>query len=131
MEVRARQEPRPTGRIDVMEPVTPVQRLVVDSLTVEVYADQSELGFAAARAAWDYLGDVLARQERAAVILASASSQVKLLEALTGASGKGRVDWSRVIFFHMDEYLGIAAEHPASFRRFMREYVEGPLTLAL
>ncbi len=36
----------------------------------------------------------------------------------------GGVDWSRITLFHLDEYLGITADHPASFRRYMRERVE-------
>jgi glucosamine-6-phosphate deaminase len=37
------------------------------------------------------------------------------------------LDWSRVTFFHLDEYLGIPAEHPASFRRFLKERIEDRL----
>ena len=32
-----------------------------------------------------------------------------------------QIDWSRVEMFHLDEYVGIPAEHPASFRKFLRE----------
>ena len=39
----------------------------------------------------------------------------------------GRVDWSRVTLFHMDEYLGMDGNHKASFRRYMRERVESKL----
>jgi len=53
--------------------------------------------------------------------MASANSQIQFLEALVGLGG---VDWSRITLFHMDEYLGIDADHRASFRRFMRERVE-------
>jgi glucosamine-6-phosphate deaminase len=31
------------------------------------------------------------------------------------------VDWARVEMFHLDEYLGLPADHPASFRRFLLE----------
>ena len=41
-------------------------------------------------------------------------------EVLTSLTG---LDWSRVTLFHMDEYLGISDQHPASFRRFLREHV--------
>ena len=34
-----------------------------------------------------------------------------------------RSTWSRVTGFHMDEYVGIAADHPASFARYMRERI--------
>jgi glucosamine-6-phosphate deaminase len=36
----------------------------------------------------------------------------------------GGIDWSKVTLFHMDEYLGISADHPASFRYYMKERVE-------
>jgi len=57
----------------------------------------------------------------ARVIFAAANSQVQSLDALAALEG---IDWGRVTMFHMDEYLGIAAGHPASFRRFLRERVE-------
>jgi glucosamine-6-phosphate deaminase len=43
------------------------------------------------------------------------------LEALIALEG---IDWSRIILFHLDEYLGITSDHPASFRRYLRERVE-------
>jgi glucosamine-6-phosphate deaminase len=101
--------------------VLPTKRFTADSLRVEVYATQEPMAQAAAHAAQTCLRDVLARQGSAAAIMASANSQIKFLEALVALGG---VDWSRVTLFHMDEYLGIDADHTASFRRFMRERVE-------
>jgi glucosamine-6-phosphate deaminase len=31
------------------------------------------------------------------------------------------VDWRRTVFFHLDEYVGLPASHPASFRRYLKE----------
>jgi len=31
------------------------------------------------------------------------------------------IDWTKVTAFHLDEYLGIGVDHPASFRRFLRD----------
>jgi len=31
------------------------------------------------------------------------------------------IAWERVEMFHLDEYIGISGEHPASFRRYLRE----------
>jgi glucosamine-6-phosphate deaminase len=104
--------------------LSPSRTLVVDSLKVNVYARIEDLAAAAAQAASSYLHEILAVQSKAAVILASAASQVKFLEQLVNLGG---VDWSRVILFHMDEYLGISPEHAASFRRFMRERVAAKL----
>ena len=97
---------------------------MVDALTVHVYPRLDDLAVAAAQAASSHLHAILAAQNKAAVILASAASQVKFLEQLASLRG---VDWSRVTLFHMDEYLGISAEHAASFRRFMREHVAAKL----
>ena len=33
------------------------------------------------------------------------------------------IDWSRTVFFHLDEYVGIPVTHPASFRRYLRERI--------
>src|SRR5438034_9154303 len=43
-------------------------------------------------------------------------SQIAFLDALVHASG---VDWSRVEMFHLDEYVGLPADHPASFRKYL------------
>ncbi len=99
---------------------TTVREFIVDALPVRVYARLEEMAVAAAHAAHHCLRTAVERQGRAVAILASATSQVKFLEALTGLGG---LDWSRVTLFHMDEYLGISDQHPASFRRFTREHV--------
>ena len=53
---------------------------------------------------------------RAVVILASAPSQNEFLANLAAAPD---IDWSRVIAFHLDEYLGMDEQAPQSFRRFL------------
>jgi len=52
------------------------------------------------------------------VIFASAPSQLPFLQALRDGSD---IDWSRIQVLHMDEYLGMRADHSASFRRFLKE----------
>ena len=37
------------------------------------------------------------------------------------ARGRTSIDWRRVTAFHLDEYVGVCREHPASFRRFLRD----------
>ena len=97
-----------------------LREFTVDSLPVRVFGCLDDLAVAAAHAAHECLREAARRQGQAAAILASAASQVKFLEVLTGLSD---LDWSRVTLFHMDEYLGISDQHPASFRRFLREHV--------
>ena len=52
------------------------------------------------------------------MIFATGASQLDTLDALTGIEN---LPWNQVRGFHMDEYVGIAADHPASFRRYLRE----------
>jgi glucosamine-6-phosphate deaminase len=92
----------------------------VNALTLRVYPDQNALGAAAADDAARAINDAIADRGFANVMFASGNSQLRFLDALTG---RDDVDWARVIGFHMDEYCGLSAEHPASFRRYMRERI--------
>ena len=49
---------------------------------------------------------------------ATGASQFDFLEALTAAPG---IDWTRVEMFHLDEYVGLPIDHPASFRKYLLE----------
>jgi len=99
----------------------PIRTFQVDALAVRVYASHDHLAAAAAAAAHQCLAEALSSRGVAAAILASAASQVRFLDVLTRLPG---LDWSRVTLFHMDEYLGLPAEHPASFRHFLRQHVQ-------
>jgi glucosamine-6-phosphate deaminase len=94
------------------------------ALRVEIHPDARAMGEAAAAAAADTLRAAIAAHGAARVVLATGNSQLPLFAALRRASG---VDWKRVEAFHMDEYVGIDEDHPASFRRFLREHVIEPL----
>jgi glucosamine-6-phosphate deaminase len=100
------------------------QTFLADALAVEVHDSHDAMAVAAAGAAAAWLRSVLQESCGARIVFASAASQVRFLKALREEPG---LDWSRVVGFHMDEYLGIAADHPASFRRFIWERVEEPL----
>src|SRR5256885_8811178 len=100
---------------------SPIKTFQVDALPVRIYQQPIDMARDVAQIARNYLQEVLARQGSAAAILATGNSQIEFLEALIALGG---VDWSKITLFHMDEYLGIDANHPASFRRYMRERVE-------
>ena len=103
--------------------MTAIRTFTVDALTVKVYANTNELAGAAAREAQTHLQETLASSPRgeAAVILATGNSQLTFLNAWVALGG---LDWSKLSLFHLDEYLGMPADHPASFRRYLRERVE-------
>ena len=85
-------------------------------LRVEVHPSRPMLGVASARLVADAIRGLLAREGRAAVIFASAPSQNEFLTALRQEPG---IDWPKLTAFHLDEFVGIAPDHPASFRRFL------------
>ena len=53
------------------------------------------------------------------LILATGTSQFETLNQLT----KEEIDWSKVIMFHLDEFIGLSESSPASFRRYLKETV--------
>jgi glucosamine-6-phosphate deaminase len=101
--------------------------LACGRLRVEVLPSRPMMGLAAARAVAEAIRDLLARDRRAAVIFASAPSQNEFLAALRQEPG---IDWPRVTAFHLDEYVGIAPDHPASFRRFLVDRLFSHVALA-
>jgi glucosamine-6-phosphate deaminase len=97
-----------------------------DRLGVYVYDTRAKMGAAAAGAVAAELRRLIEAQGRASAIFASAPSQNEFLAALASAPG---VDWSRVVGFHLDEYLGMDERAPQSFRRFLVDRLVGKVPL--
>jgi len=92
-----------------------------DDLLVQIYHSETAMAQDAAKIVQQYLNDLLQQQNQVSVLLATGKSQIRFIDALIAL---GNLDWSRICLFHLDEYLGIGAEHPASFRYYLRERVE-------
>ena len=97
-----------------------------DRLDVRVYDDVRELAAAAATDAVLAIRAAIDARGAANVMFATGNSQ---LEFLADVVTRTDVEWSRVTAFHMDEYAGLPATHPASFQRYMRERVAAHLPL--
>jgi glucosamine-6-phosphate deaminase len=80
------------------------------------------MGQAAAEHVIQLLETLLGSQKSVRVIFACAPSQDQFLEALIRLSVP-RIDWNRVTAFHMDEYVGLEASHPASFRSYLFKHL--------
>lgn len=94
-----------------------------DKMQVSIYDSNREVGQAAANDFCRILRAAVAECGQAAVILATGNSQLSFMQVLRAEPD---FPWKQVIVFHMDEYLGISDQHPASFRRYIREkLVEG------
>lgn len=87
-------------------------------MNVDVAENKAETGRRAAKLGAERLRQALQSGGEAAIILATGASQFEMFDQLVQEPG---IDWSRVTAFHLDEYVGISADHPAAFRRYMRE----------
>jgi len=101
-----------------MTSIKPERTFTADRLQVQLYKNRRELGFAAADEAAAAIRAKLRQQDTIRIVFAAAPSQNEFLERLREAEG---IDWSRVIAFHMDEYIGLAKDAPQRFARFLKE----------
>jgi glucosamine-6-phosphate deaminase len=90
-----------------------------DELEVRTFATVDQLAVSAADDAAACMAVAISERGRANVMLATGNSQLVFLEQLTVRD----VDWAKVNVFHMDEYVGIGADHSASFALYIRERV--------
>lgn len=85
---------------------------------IEIWPTKREASIAAAKSAARILREALAARGAARLLLATGNSQIDLIDQLVIEPG---IAWPQVEVFHLDEYAGIDANHPASFRRWARE----------
>lgn len=91
---------------------------------VRIYDSRQTMGRAAAEDAAALIRKTVEERGYARIMIATGNSQLDVVDSLVKQPG---VPWKATEIFHMDEYLGIAAGHSASFRRWIRERVEDPL----
>ena len=80
------------------------------------------MGAAAAERVHEEISRVVARKGNARIIMACAPSQDDYYAALIPLAAGAPEIWRKVQVFHMDEYVGIAAEASQSFRRYLKEH---------
>ena len=88
-------------------------------LQVYCYDTREELGRCAAAQAAHVVNRLLEEKEYVRIIFAAAPSQNEFLEAFSASD----IDFSRIIAFHMDEYVGLAQDDPASFATYLRTHI--------
>ena len=93
-----------------------------DLLNVNIYETRDEMGKAAASDIKACILSLLEKKETINMIFAAAPSQNEVLFAL--ATDK-EIPWNRVNAFHMDEYIGLAADAPQGFGNFLKEHIFG------
>jgi glucosamine-6-phosphate deaminase len=88
-------------------------------MNIQVFDTKLALGQAAASDAAEIVQQALAERDVAYLIAATGASQFEFLDALVVQD----IDWSKVVFFHLDEYVDLPETHPASFRRYLKERI--------
>jgi glucosamine-6-phosphate deaminase len=92
----------------------------------EVYRTAAEMGHAAAHQAANAIHRLASKTDTVPVVFATGAAQFATLEVLTSMPG---IPWEKVVGFHMDEYLDLPADHPGSFRRYMREHLHSKVPM--
>src|SRR5687768_11803922 len=108
------------SQCDAMNPAAPLVTHSYELAHVEIYSSESAMGTAAAARAAKLIRGALSNSGGARIMIGTGNSQRAVVHSLVANEA---LDWKRVTVFHMDEYVGIAADHPASFRRWLRERV--------
>lgn len=83
-----------------------------------IFKTKQQLGRAAAEIAKNLIINCLQHKNKVNIILATGASQFETLENLTESQ---EIDFSKITMFHLDEYIGLNENHPASFRRYLKE----------
>lgn len=104
-----------------------MKSLQKDLLKVQIYDSRARMGAAAAEDIKACLLSLLQEKEKVNVIFAAAPSQNEVLASLVADK---EIPWERVRAFHMDEYIGLAADAPQAFGNFLREHIFGLVEMA-
>ncbi|MDO9087006.1 MAG: glucosamine-6-phosphate deaminase [Anaerolineaceae bacterium] len=98
--------------------MTILRTLKVEKMPVFVFDSPESLGEEVANEFEKIINSEIINKGEVSVILATGNSQLAFIEALRK---KKNIPWDKVYFFHMDEYLGMSEEHPASFQRYIKD----------
>lgn len=90
---------------------------------IRVFDEAGPLAAAAATDAAARIRMAIAQRGRARIVAATGASQIAFLDRLVREPG---LDWTKVEMFHLDEYIGLSIDHPASFRKYLLERLIRP-----
>jgi glucosamine-6-phosphate deaminase len=104
--------------LSAMGEATPVR---YDRAQVYLHPSRSALAQEAAAQAADIMRAAVGARGVAHVMFATGNSQLEFIEALVRSGDD--VPWADTVVFHMDEYVGVAPDHPAGFQRWIRQRI--------
>jgi glucosamine-6-phosphate deaminase len=96
-------------------------------LSIHILETKEQMGREAAVRAAELIRRAIRDQGLARLVFSAANSQLPMLEMLTTLED---IDWKCVEAFHVDEYRGMAAAHPASFSGWIKRNLSDRVHLA-
>jgi glucosamine-6-phosphate deaminase len=100
--------------------MTILEKSTSNAFTIHITSSRQQMGEHAANDIAREIRTCLARQSLVRMVFAAAPSQAEMLAALCLEEG---IDWSRVVAFHMDEYLGLPDDAPQRFGLWLRNHL--------
>ena len=94
-------------------------------MDINVFESTDEL----ARAAAEQIASEVRERPSAVLALPTGRTPITVYEELVRLHRSGRADFSHATFFGLDEFVGIPADHPGSFRQFLERHLFRPLTV--
>jgi glucosamine-6-phosphate deaminase len=87
-------------------------------MNISIHDHRLALGRAAAVEAAETILAACRERGSAHVVVATGASQFEMLAELRSVPG---LPWDAITLYHLDEYVGLPGDHPASFRRYLHE----------
>lgn len=94
-------------------------------MNIQVYDTEAQTDEAAA----GLIGGLVRLNPRAVLGLATGSTPLGIYRNLVRDYKEGLLKFDRVTTFNLDEYVGLAGDHPASYRAFMQTHLFGHVDL--
>jgi glucosamine-6-phosphate deaminase len=91
-----------------------------ENLKVNIYPTRDAMGKGAAEYVASLIQELHVRQDSVNMIFAAAPSQNEFLDYLARTKG---IDWSRVVGFHMDEYIGLPGDSDQLFSKYLTDHL--------
>lgn len=86
-------------------------------MQIHILENADQIGLEAARACEQLIGEAIAKKGTARIVLSTGASQFEFFQHFV----KMNIEWSKVEMFHLDEYIALSEQHPASFRKYLKE----------
>lgn len=86
-------------------------------MNINISRTSGEMAQRAAACAAQAISRTIAQNGEARILLSTGESQIEAIRYLT----EMKVEWDKVVMFHLDEYINLAETHKASFRKYLKE----------